>query len=41
MSAKSEANIDCFCELTQFWLLMEKTEKDLVSGVWTVRNLGK
>ncbi|MGC9910671.1 GspL/Epsl periplasmic domain-containing protein, partial [Escherichia coli] len=41
MSAKSEANIDRFCELTQSWLPMEKTEKDPVSGVWTVRNSGK
>lgn len=39
MSAKSEANIDRFCELTQSWLPMEKTEKDPVSGVWTVRKL--
>ncbi|HFW6475213.1 TPA: hypothetical protein ACJKKN_001846, partial [Escherichia coli] len=23
------------------WLPMEKTEKDPVSGVWTVRNSGK
>ncbi|WP_252493437.1 hypothetical protein, partial [Escherichia coli] len=38
---KSEANIDRFCELTQSWLPMEKTEKDPVSGVWTVRNSGK
>ncbi|HDS2705213.1 TPA: type II secretion system protein GspL, partial [Escherichia coli] len=37
----SEANIDRFCELTQSWLPMEKTEKDPVSGVWTVRNSGK
>ncbi|WP_252100270.1 hypothetical protein, partial [Escherichia coli] len=27
--------------LTQSWLPMEKTEKDPVSGVWTVRNSGK
>lgn len=32
MSAKSEANIDRFCELTQSWLPMEKTEKD--PGQW-------
>ena len=32
MSAKSEANIDRFCELTQSWLPMEKTEKR--SGQW-------
>ncbi|ENT2138345.1 hypothetical protein ACFH3Z_004854, partial [Escherichia coli] len=25
----------------QSWLPMEKTEKDPVSGVWTVRNSGK
>lgn len=27
MSAKSEANIDRFCELTQSWLPMEKQKK--------------
>lgn len=40
MSAKSEANIDRFCELTQSRFRW-KTEKDPVSGVWTVRNSGK
>lgn len=31
MSAKSEANIDRFCELTQSWLPMEKQKR---SGQW-------
>lgn len=41
ISSKNEGNIDRFCELTQSWLPMEKTEKDPVSGVWTVRSTGK
>ncbi|MBY7191317.1 type II secretion system protein GspL [Escherichia ruysiae] len=41
ISSKNEGNIDRFCELTQSWLPMEKTEKDPVSGVWTVRSAGK
>ncbi|MFP1453312.1 hypothetical protein ACLB1N_27635 [Escherichia coli] len=41
MSAKSEANIDRFCELTQILASDGKNRKDPVSGVWTVRNSGK